>query len=314
MRFSAKFSAVVAGWTVVLSTFVACGDEPQTCQCPEVGVPILSKVPYLSRLFRSVGVVHEAGCEAGPCEKTPCADQFERIGVDFEFCQTCPDGVVRFGPIELAVCSEDENCCCRGQECPVACAGCACPSAGKLAVSQAAAACESASCACKCGAGQCCAGACAAVSKTSAAAHHAAACQCAGRDELWEHLVEMAAAKGAAEAALEARQEHSELLDALVEMATKGAALEAKLEAQAELHKTFERMVELASENAQLKARVELAEIKAAMLKETIPVAIEKELLARRAAELEERLATHGEHKATETIRTAKKGNGKKAR
>ena len=138
--------------------------------------------------------------------------------------------------------------------------------------------------------------------------------QCAGRDELWGHLVEMAAEKGAAEAALEARQEHSELLDALVEMATKGAALEAKLEAQAEHQRIMDRVIQLGAENAQLKARVELAEIKAAMLKETLPVAVEKELLARRVAELEERLATHEEHKATATIKTAKKGTGKKAR
>ena len=128
MRFSAKFSAAVAGWAVIFSSFVAWGGEPQACQCPDTGVPILSKVPYLSRLFKSVGVVHEAGCE-GQCAKTPCADQLERIGVDFEIC----GGI---GPIEWAICTEDENCCCRGKECPGACAGCECPSAGKVTVCQ----------------------------------------------------------------------------------------------------------------------------------------------------------------------------------
>ena len=329
MQLSVKFAAAVAGWSVVFSSLVAWGEEPKACHCPEVGVPILTKLPYISRLFKNVGVHHEPGCEAGECAKTPCAEQLERIGVDFECLGTCPDNpLVRFGPIELAVCSEDENCCCRGKECPIACAGSACPVAGKLIVWQAAAASEATACAAKackvecaaataaeakccegkCGTATCCCkNGCGAIAKTAAAADHA--CQCAGRDELWEYLVEMAAEKGAAEAALEARQEHSELLDALVEMATKSAALEAKLEAQAQHQKLIERMVELASENAQLKARTELAEAKSEMLRETFPVAVEKEVLARRVAELEERLAATGEE-----VRTAKKATTKKAR
>jgi hypothetical protein len=203
----------------------------------------------------------------------------ERIGVDFELCQTCPNSpLVRFGPIELAACTEDEACCCRGKECPACCGSARCES-------------------------KCC------TEKTNEAAHQSAVCQCAGRDELWEHLVEMAEAKGAAEAALEAREEHSELFDALVEMATKSAALEAKLEAQTEHNKVMERMVELAAENAQLKARVELTEIRTQMFKETLPVVVERELLARRVAELEHRQAA-----SDEGVRTARKTAGKKAR
>jgi hypothetical protein len=301
----AKFAACVA-WVVLVSggLVAARGDEPKQCQCPEVGVPVSSKIPYIARLFKNVGVVHVPGCEAGQCQKTPCADQLDRIGVDFELSQTCPNcPLVRFGPIELAICTEDEACCCREKECPASCAACVCPSAGTLAVSNIAVGKTAACSGCACCEAKCCA------EKTGEAARTTAACQCAGRDELWEHLVEMAAAKGAAEAALEAREEHSELLDALVEMATKGAALEAKLEAQTEHNKTIERMVELATENAQLKARVELAEIRTQMLKETLPVAVEKELLARRVAELEHRLAA-----SDEGVRTAKKAAGKKAR
>jgi hypothetical protein len=277
-----------------------------------VGVPILSNLPYISRLFKSVGVVHEPGCEAGHCVKTPCADQLEQIGVDFELSQTCPNNpLVRFGPIELAICAEDENCCCRGKECPAACAGDGCPSAGKMVVWQAAVsdkktACEATACAATAcaasDAAKCCPGEC----KCAAAT--------AGREDLWKHLVEMAAEKGAAEAALEAREEQSELLDALVEMATKTAALEAKLEAQSEHQKLMEQMVELASENAQLKARGELAEAKAEMLRETIPVVVEKELLARRVAALEERLAARESERSQEAIRTAKKAERKNAK
>ena len=305
MQVRAKLAAVMAGVFMFSGSFALVhGDEPKACHCPEAGVPILSKIPYVSRLFKNVGVAHEASCEAGHCQ-TPCADQLERVGVDFDFgfgvCQTCPDGVVRFGPIELAVCSEDAACCCKGKECPAACASCSCPSAGKLTVSQCAAEGETICLAAKCGEGKCCEAKCCAVAKTSD-------CQCAGRDELWKHLVEMAEAKGAAEAALEGREEQSELLDALVEMATKGAALEAKLEAQAEQHKLMEQMVELASENAQLKARAELADAKAEMLRETLPIAIEKELLARRVTELEQRLAG-----GDEGVRTARKANARKS-
>ena len=98
MRFSARFAAAMAGVVVLSGSFALVhGDEPpkvcpetKACQCPEVGVPILSNIPYVSRLFKSVGVVHEPGCEAGHCVKTPCADQLERIGVDFEFLPDLP--------------------------------------------------------------------------------------------------------------------------------------------------------------------------------------------------------------------------------
>jgi hypothetical protein len=303
MQKAAKVAAGFA-WVVLVAGGIALvrGDEPpgkeSQCQCHEAGIPLLSKIPYISRIFKNVGVVHEAGCEAGQCQNTPCADQLERIGVDFELCQTCPNSpLMRFGPIELAICTEDEDCCCRDKECLASCAALGCEVK----------CCTEKCCAEECTA-KCCAEKCAAA-KASEVAQQSTACQCAGRDELWEHLVEMAAAKGAAEAALEAREEHSNLLDALVEMATKSAALEAKLEAQTEHNRIMDRVIQLAAENAQLKARVELAEIKTAMIKETLPVAIEKELLARRVAELEHRLAT-----SDEGVRTAKKPNGKKAR
>jgi hypothetical protein len=320
MRIAARFAAWVAGMVLISGGFaLASGEEPKCsdkechekqCQCHSTGVPILSKLPYVSRLFKNVVVVHEPGCEGGQCPKTPCAEELERIGIDFELCPDCP--VVRFGPIELSICGEDEACVCHGKECPASCAQSACSSVDKVV-----AACTANCCEGKCGEGKCCCGegkcACGqcrcAAAIASEIAHKSVACHCAGREELWEHLVELSAEKAAAEAALEAREEHSELLDALVEMATKSAALEARLEAQAEHHHVLERMVELAVENAQLKARAELAEAKAEMLKESLPVAVEKELLAHRVAELEERLAA-----SDAGLRTAKKANSKKSR
>ncbi|MCI0360953.1 MAG: hypothetical protein L0211_20940 [Planctomycetaceae bacterium] len=323
MRIAARFAAWVAGMVLISGGFaLAHGDEPKgqetkstqakcadakctantsdqkQCQCPSTAVPILSNLPYVSRLFKNVGVVHEPGCEAGHGLKTPCAEELERIGVDFELSHTGPDcPILRFGPIGLAICTDDGACVCTGKEC----------AAGKVAVA-CAAKCGEANCCC--GEGKCCCGQCqCAAAIASQTAHQKAVCQCEGREELWEHLVELSAEKAAAEAALEAREEHFELLDALVEMATKSAALEGKLEAQAQHHGVLERMVELAVENAQLKARAELAEAKAEMLKETLPVAVEKEMLARRVAELEERLAAEDAG-----LRTTRRASGKKAR
>lgn len=86
--------------------------EPNCAVC-ETGVPMLSKIPYLNRLFKNVGVEEDcAECieTAGAVEELPCpkgkgdaavclqpstfrhvgADGLERIGVDFEFNGPCP--------------------------------------------------------------------------------------------------------------------------------------------------------------------------------------------------------------------------------
>lgn len=79
-------------------------------------LPILAKIPYLSRLFTTMGVANEESCgEEGSCEteelqlppppnvrmiRVVGADGFERIGVDFDcpqagVCLPCPQNVCR---------------------------------------------------------------------------------------------------------------------------------------------------------------------------------------------------------------------------
>jgi hypothetical protein len=272
------------------------GDEPKSA-CPEQGVPVLGKIPYISRLFKNVGVAHEPGCAAGQCQKTPCADEFERIGVDFGDGSDWPEGHVwRFGWIGLADGLEGEPGKCAGVECQ------ACPA---LAIGKVAACCPAGCCESKC-----CAEQCAAKQATACkCAEHQTACKCADRDELLEQIMELTAEKAAAQGALEAHEAVHEILGEMAELAAKNAALEAKLEAQAEGGKLVERMAELAAENARLKSQVELAEVKVALMKQTIGVEVEKQMLAHRVAELEARLAA-GET----TTRTARKAEGKKAR
>src|SRR5262245_43925534 len=133
MRIAARFAAWVAGMVLFSGGFgLAIGDEPngqdskctdkacqeKQCQYHSTGVPILSKIPYVSRLFKTVGIVDGPGFESGQCPKTPCAEELERIGIDFELCPACPDSpVMRFGRIGLAICADDEACECSGKEC-----------------------------------------------------------------------------------------------------------------------------------------------------------------------------------------------------
>lgn len=272
-------------WTVALGMLalaaVAVAEEPK-CQCPatvtvtrhEVGVPILSKVPYVGRLFKNVGIA-TSPCEsgecavAGHCAQAKCADGncpavtthvFERIGVDFDF---AADGKA-----------------CEGQACPI----------GKLTVCDAAA-CKAIAVAAKTCDAACCEGkVCACESKVATTA-----CPCsksaAKTDALWEKIVELSAGQAAAEAALEVQEDTldrtAEMLEALAEVHAEKARLEAKLELQEGQTELLGKLAEMAAENAQLKAQVELAEAKAKVMEHTVEITVENERLKMRLAELE---------------------------
>jgi hypothetical protein len=292
-----KFLAgvILCGWSVAS---VALADEPK-CQCPasaavhEVGVPLLSKVPYLSRLFKNVGV-------AVPVCPQECADAVEHIGVDFEFTVDGQTGVLQICPVDgPATACQVGNCqvgTCQANGCKVA----ACQAQGcQLAVSKVAT-----KGACKCAAdccpdGQCC---CAAKATSQQAGTREA--------QLWEKIVELSAGQAAAEAAFEVQSDSlersSELLEALAEVHAEKAKLEARLEALAETNKIAEQLLELAAENTRLKAQVELAEAKAEVMQATVEMTVENERLKMRVAELEE----GGSGKAARTaarVRTEKK-------
>lgn len=290
----------------VVAIFVALGalaraDEPK-CNGPqakvqhEVGIPLLTKVPYVGKLFKKVTVVnHEAEASpaehsifqfeiglAGPaaCEACPAVGKAIACGKDG--CQVRPIKIA--GPDAASHCAADCQCggqCACGEQCSCAAE---CPVA-KLAV-------------CKCGAG------CAATHTRTAIHHHHAH---------WEQIVELTAAAAAAEARLEASEQTVEIthdaLEALSELAAEKAGLTARLEAQIEHGKLAETLMELAVENARLKAQVELAEAKAAVMQQTVEMAVENERLKMRIADLEHHRA---EGKAARTA--AKPRLEKKAR
>jgi hypothetical protein len=312
---------------LVVGALTAARAEEPKCNCPQMGVPVLSGIPYISRLFKNVGVTHNpectaaectaAECTAGKCtagkctagnctasgyttgnySETKCAEEWERIGIDFDL-PACPEAeVFHFGPVGVAwAVKADADCRCRE--------ACRCEGACKCAPAVChAVAIESAECGAACGK----AVACAATCETRCAAN------CAATHPMWEKFVALVAERAAAQATLEAhiaaREEQSELLDALVEMSAKTAGLEARLEAQTEHSRLTEQMLELAVENARLKSQVELAEAKEKLLQTTVPVAVERELLARRVAELEEKLSA-----GSEGVRAARKAGGKQVK
>lgn len=280
-----KFLAgvILCGWSVAS---VALADEPK-CQCPasaavhEVGVPLLSKVPYLSRLFKNVGGKVHHGIAVPDCPQQ-CADAVEHIGIDFEFAVDGQTGVLQICPVDGPATACQTGACqvgtCQANGCKVACEAQAC----QLAVSKVAI--QAAACKCAgdcCPEGQCC---CA----TQATSHQAGTREA----HLWEKIVELSAGQAAAEAAFEVQSDSlersSELFEALAEAHVEKAKLEARLEALAETNKIAEQLLELAAENTRLKAQVELAQAKAEVMQATVEMTVENERLKMRVAELEE--------------------------
>jgi hypothetical protein len=267
--------------SIVALAALARAEDPK-CKCPEaaaaqVGIPLLSKVPYISRLFKNATVVHQ-GVEGAPEEHA--VFQFEIGLAGAADCEACPAGKAAacataacgkdgclVQPIKLAVptlgistcaadCACDGTCACAKQ---CSCEG-ACPA--KVATAKCGANCDA----------------------HSHAIHHKA---------IVDQIVELTAIAAAAEAKLEAREESlettAELLQALAELTGEKAGLAARLEAQTEHHGLVEKMMELAAENARLKAQVELAEAKAAVMQHSVEMAVENERLKMRLADLEER-------------------------
>jgi hypothetical protein len=267
---------------IAMVASVAIADEPK-CDCPatkaagEVGVPILSNVPYINRLFKNVTIV------APPCANGECPvnanETFERIGVDFDFC----------------VDSKDAQC----QACPVGKLT-VCDVAGCKAIAVAAKACGSECCACK---------TCACEEKVAATACPFAK-TVAKTDALWEKIVELSAGQAAAEAALaghkESLESSAEMLEALAEVHAEKARLEAKLEAHEEHDKLTAQMLELATENIRLKAQVELAEAKAEVMGHTVEITVENERLKMQLAELTKQ-PTQKTARTAAKLRTEKK-------
>jgi hypothetical protein len=334
LRMAAWCLAVLSGSLVSLT--VARAKEPH-CDCPvkviihEQGVPLLTGLPYIGRLFQS---------ESTACCKETC----EQLGVDFDFvagqvwqlpqCEAaacaaaCPAEKTTGGE---ARCGKECRCPCSSPvtsvsvpaflcpevaavfntACEAGCQGCQvktvsataaagegkcstncaancaakCSAANATAVNVAAACdrdCVSAACACAdC---QCCRCDAVALHKAAPTTNHTAC-------EVWQHIVELATERAAAQTALAAREElheaRSEMFESMAELLVEKGKLEAKLEAASEFAEMMGDVHELVAENAKLKAQAELAAQREGLLRESLQLALENERLKLRVAELE---------------------------
>jgi hypothetical protein len=277
MRKAAKVETFLAAAVLAAALAPWAGAAEPPCQCPqaqtagnEVCVPILTRLPYINRLFKVVRTGEPGSCSC----------QGERIGIDFD----------------IATVSQ--------AHCPLAtgvgaakCTAAGCTAAGCTAAGGAACKCCTASgCAgknCPCTA----AAVAAAVHEEAAADHHAA------HAHHHEHI-KLTAEKAALEAVLEAREQtqerFAEMLESLAGLTAENARLEAKLEARQEREKLLESLHALSAENKRLAGQIEAAERQAETIREAMQIALENERLKARVAQLEA--------SAAETsVRTAKR-------
>jgi hypothetical protein len=229
---------------------------PPPTECPkcanhERGVPILDKIPYVSRLFKNVGVGHVSEeCEVEvvecPAPKTVrwiAPDGLERIGVDFdcevvEQCAQCQAKrcAVTNAARATAVCPPANEWKPIAVPPPANCPPVAvCPPPGAYAVQ-----------------------ACEVLPAPFAVMQQPQGV--ASRDELIEALMEARVEAAVAQTALKVREESEakqlELIKELVTSQVENAKLTAKLELAAEKEKLLAQLIEGHVELATLKAQV----------------------------------------------------------
>ena len=249
-----RFQATI--WTILLlaaaaSTAVRAAEPPACpkCSTAERGIPILSRIPYVNRLFKNVGPAQDA--KVSP-------QDFERIGVDFEF-EICPDCPVPLN-ISSAACTQS--------------AGSQLLAVRRASHQQAPAPCCEKAC-CENGCGEDCA---------EGSPCCRASCETAERRGLsWERIVELTAKNAALEASLEAQtafhEEKSEMMESLAEMAIEKAKLEVQVETLTQQSQITKEMLALISENARLKVQAQMAETKLTVVHEMAKLAMENEQL-----------------------------------
>jgi hypothetical protein len=228
------------------------GPKCATFVAEETAIPVLSDIPYFGQFFKSV-------------KHTPVQD-FERIGVDFEF-EICPDCPVPLN-ISSAACTQSAQAQrfaarrASHQQTAAPCCEEAC--------------CENAHC---CKNEACCGEDCAEGSSCCRAS-----CETAEHRGLsWERIVKLTAKNAALEASLDAlsefHEEKSEMMESLAEMAIEKARLEVQVETLTQQSQATKEMLALISENARLKAQAQLAETKLTVVHEMAKLAMENEQL-----------------------------------
>ncbi len=229
----------------------ASAEEPapkcRACAVTETGVPLLSKIPYVNRLFKNV---------------TP--REVEQIGVDFDF------EIPTAGPAKCAIqagCNECVKNASRPQVLVVRTT-----SQGK-AVN-----------ACCANEARCENEACCEAEVAQAIACLKGGCEKeAGQGLSWQRIVELTAHNAALETMLEAQEgiqeARAEMMEHFAEVMVEKAKLEAKVEALTQQAELTKEMLSLAGENARLKAQLEMGEAKLALVHEMAKLAIENEQL-----------------------------------
>jgi hypothetical protein len=228
------------------------GPKCATLVAEETAIPVLSDIPFIGQLFKSIKHTPVQGCEP--------------IAVDFAF-EICPDCPVPLG-ISSAPCTQSAGSQVFAvrrtshQQIAAPCCEKAC--------------CENAQC---CKNEACCGEDCAEVPPCCRAS-----CETAEHRGLsWERIVKLTAKNAALEASLEAQsafhEEKSEMMESLAEMAIEKAKLEVQVETLAQQSQITKEMLSLISENARLKVQAQLAETKLTVVHEMAKLAMENEQL-----------------------------------
>jgi hypothetical protein len=322
-RISGPRAALVAASCALLAASAALAAEPTAeCQkaCPaaaraghmavsvDVGVPILSKIPYISRLFKNVGVAHTESCEGGECVQTcvraPAASWAVAPASHCTEGATCPiNGTPQYcevvgGPAEfhapLKIIATPMGPICIAPTATVAgtCGTSACTTVAAEKVCGTA--CTTVAVEKACPAGQCAAPTCC-DTKVRAAGKCGESCPCPATAECPTTKVSKKACASCTDCKCAGDDTTTVLWKHIVELSAKAAACEAKAEAEVKAHQNtleiFEGLAEVTAEKAALEAKVEAHQAQFAAMEKMIELALENTKLK---AEVE-KLTSHAE-------------------
>jgi hypothetical protein len=312
-RISGPRAALVAASCALLAASAALAAEP-TAECQracgkaataghvtasvEVGVPILSNIPYVSRLFKNVGVAQIETCKGGECQQAaaiapaaPCAVSAGCALTTATHCvegATCPiDGApqfceIRTGPATahapLKIIATPMGPICIAPTATVAgtCGTSACTTVAAEKVCGTT--CTLASADKTCPAGQCAAPACC-DTKVCAAGKCGESCPCPATSECQTTKVSKKACAGCTDCKCAGDDKTTVLWKQIVELSAKAAASEAKAEAEIKAHQStleiFEGLAEVTAEKAALEAKVEAQQAQFATMEKMVELAME---------------------------------------
>jgi hypothetical protein len=257
----------------------------------EVGVPILSKIPYISKLFKNVGVGQAETCQSGECVQAwisaPAASWAVAPASHCAEGAACPiNGAPQFcevtgpaashtplkiiatpmGPICIAPVATTAGTC-GTQACTTVAAEKVCGTACTLAVVDNA-----------CPAGQC-ASATECTVQVCAAGKCGETCPCPATSECQTTKVSKTACAGCTDCKCAGDDKTTVLWKQIVELSAKAAAAEAKAESEVKAHQNtleiFEGLAEVTAEKAALEAKLASQQAQFATMEKLVELAME---------------------------------------